>query len=295
MFFSSTHLKYTLLSVTLILCSFKSFALGQLGHQVVCQVSFEHLPTAQQSSINNLFKSMPAAHKKRLNEYTHSKPDAPITFAKSCVWADAIKRFDDYKQYASWHYLNVPRSTTDIKGVVCAENCVAQAIITHQQQVTTETDDWKKLQALMFLGHWLGDIHQPLHVSYASDWGGNKVKLTASDKARCDSLHWYWDECVLTTQKMKFEQWVSFLAPKWDTTKIKPWAPKNVWQWANESYQILTSPTFKYCQRNNGKCESYEGKVTLPDDYQTHFTPIINQRMVLAAKRLSAALQATSL
>jgi len=165
----------------------------------------------------------------------------------------------------------------------------------HQQQLTTEKNDWKKLQALMFLGHWLGDIHQPLHVSFASDWGGNKVKLTTSNKIHCDSLHWYWDECVLTTQNMRFDQWVSFLAPKWETLNVKPWAPENVWQWANESYQILIEPTFKYCQRNNGKCESYEGKVTLPDDYQAHYTPIINQRMVLAAKRLNKALEATSL
>jgi len=295
MFPFSSHTKYSFLFITLLLCSFNSLALGQLGHQVVCQVSFEHLSATQQNSINNLLKSMPAKHKKRLNNYTHSEPNSPITFAKSCTWADAIKKFDDYKQYASWHYLNVPRDTTEIKGTVCTENCVAQAIIMHQQQLTTEKNDWKKLQALMFLGHWLGDIHQPLHVSFASDWGGNKVKLTTSNKIHCDSLHWYWDECVLTTQNMKFDQWVSFLAPKWETLNVKPWAPENVWKWANESYQILIEPTFKYCQRNNGKCESYEGKVTLPDDYQAHYTPIINQRMVLAAKRLAVALKASSL
>ena len=34
--------------------------------------------------------------------------------------------------------------------------------------------------ALKFLGHWIGDLHQPLHVSYADDKGGNHVTLKKS-------------------------------------------------------------------------------------------------------------------
>jgi hypothetical protein len=31
---------------------------------------------------------------------------------------------------------------------------------------STTTDDKAKLAALKFLGHWIGDLHQPLHVSF---------------------------------------------------------------------------------------------------------------------------------
>jgi hypothetical protein len=34
-------------------------------------------------------------------------------------------------------------------------------------------DDEAKLEALKFLGHWVGDVHQPLHVSLEDDRGGN--------------------------------------------------------------------------------------------------------------------------
>lgn len=278
----------------LLLCSFKSFSLGQTGHQVVCQVAFDHLSEQQKNNINALLKHMPSSHKARLNKYTKSKKNADITFAKSCVWADAIKKMDSFKQYNSWHYLNVSRDTQSIENAVCKKDCIGQAIIKHQQQLATEKDSWKKLQALMFLGHWLGDIHQPLHISYANDWGGNKVKITAKSNSRCESLHWYWDDCVLSKQNKSFNQWITFLSKDWDNTTVKSWQPNNVWEWANESYQIVTSPAFKYCKKTQDVCKSYpKNKVTLPADYQAHFTPIINQQMLLAAKRLANVLTTT--
>jgi hypothetical protein len=33
----------------------------------------------------------------------------------------------------------------------------------------------QKLASLKFLGHWVGDIHQPLHVSFEDDWGGSSL------------------------------------------------------------------------------------------------------------------------
>jgi S1/P1 Nuclease len=49
----------------------------------------------------------------------------------------------------------------------------------------------EKLKSLMFLGHWIGDIHQPLHVSFEDDRGGNGVLVTGE----CDTsnLHSAWD------------------------------------------------------------------------------------------------------
>lgn len=32
-------------------------------------------------------------------------------------------------------------------------------------------------QALMFLAHFVGDVHQPLHVGFTSDAGGNSITV----------------------------------------------------------------------------------------------------------------------
>jgi len=281
-------------TILLLLCAFKSFSLGQLGHQVVCQLSFEHLSVTEQSKIDNLLKSMPPAHQNLLNEYTNSKQGAAINFAKACVWADAIKKLDRYKKHASSHYLNVPRDTLEIANATCKENCVGQAIISNQQKLFMQNQPWERLQALMFLGHFVGDIHQPLHVSYANDFGGNKVQISTQSNTRCTSLHWYWDDCVLAKQNKSFDQWIPFLDAQYNAQKVTRWQPAIVWQWANESYQIATSSTFKYCQKSQGVCKSYKrNKVTLPPNYQVQYAPVINQRMVMAAKRLTNLLQET--
>lgn len=308
MFNYLTQSKCVLLAITLTLFSFQSLALSQVGHQAVCQLSFEHLSSSQQTNINNLLQNIPAKHKKIINTYTKSEEDSIITYSKACTWPDAIKLLkrpensanlkesEELKRlhsFKSWHFLNIPRNTKKIENGACNENCIGQGILIHQQQLSTASDGWERVQALMFLGHWLGDIHQPLHVSYSDDLGGNRVKLT--DNSQCKSLHAYWDSCIINAQNKSFSELISFLNQQWESNPVKPWHSDNVWEWANESYQILTAPTFKYCQKIKGRCESYEGIITLPKGYQAQYASIINTRLVLAAKRLTSILQASSL
>jgi hypothetical protein len=58
----------------------------------------------------------------------------------------------------------------------------------------TTTDDKAKLAALKFLGHWIGDLHQPLHVSFEDDRGGGRV-LTSGPCGL--NLHAVWDGCIV--------------------------------------------------------------------------------------------------
>ncbi|WP_435277177.1 S1/P1 nuclease [Psychrobium sp. nBUS_13] len=120
------------------------------------------------------------------------------------------------------------------------------------------------------------------------------MKITKNSKVRCETLHWYWDDCVLSRQNNSFEQWIALLTPNTTAQSVKKWSKKNPWLWADESYQVVTSPTFMYCVKNRNICQIPLGnKVTLAGDYQERFAPIINQRMVLASKRLATVLTAS--
>jgi hypothetical protein len=50
--------------------------------------------------------------------------------------------------------------------------------------------------ALSFLVHFVGDSHQPLHVSYGSDRGGNEVK--ADFFGSQTNLHSVWDDSFIS-------------------------------------------------------------------------------------------------
>ena len=50
----------------------------------------------------------------------------------------------------------------------------------------------ERVQALQFLLHFVGDMHQPLHAADDHDQGGNAKKVSASG-LRAGNLHHYWD------------------------------------------------------------------------------------------------------
>jgi hypothetical protein len=57
----------------------------------------------------------------------------------------------------------------------------------------TSASAMDRLAALKFLGHWVGDGHQPLHVSCKDDRGGN----TMVEQGPCgDDRHAVWDTCI---------------------------------------------------------------------------------------------------
>ena len=283
---------FILISSSLI--SIPSFALGKLGHQVVCQLAFEHLSVSKQEKITHLLVNIPEKHQELINHYNYKKKGSAITFATACTWADAIKRAEEYKDFNSWHYLNVPRNQGNITENACQENCLPQAILHHQKVLANKdtTKAWSQAKALMFLGHWLGDIHQPLHVSFASDLGGNRVKLGHLG-TKCSSLHWYWDDCILYRGKNSKAQWLDLLSSQWQKNAPN-WQPEQVWQWANESFQIVRKPSFNYCQMDEqGFCLQPKQKVILPQDYLTQHQGIMEQRLLLAAKRLTQVLSAS--
>ncbi len=291
---TTKHLTFILLFCILTL-SKPSFALGKLGHQIVCQLAFEHLSQPKQKKITALLNAIPKQHQKLINHYNYQKQETPITFANSCTWADAVKRLEDFKDYSSWHYMNIPRTTTEIKANDCEKNCLPQAILKHQQVLAQNksNDRWQQAQALFFLGHWLGDIHQPLHISFSSDLGGNEIKFTHLEN-KCSNLHWYWDQCILYRGKDSKAKWLVLLNTQWSQHPQPNWQTEQVWQWADESFQLVKESSFNYCKLNKqGSCQKPKNKIKLPSDYLTQYQPIIEQRLLQAAQRLTNILEAT--
>ena len=282
---------------TLIFTAFSnpSFALGKLGHQIVCQLAFEHLSLAEQTQISTLLKVIPKKHQRLINSYNYKKQDSPITFANACTWADAIKRLESFRSYKPWHYMNVPRNHIHIKANDCSKNCLPKAILKHQQILAQSKGEanWKQVQALLFLGHWLGDIHQPLHISFADDLGGNNVKFSHLS-TKCNNLHWYWDECILYKGRNSKVKWLTLLTNKWNQHAQPNWQTEQVWQWADESFQLVKSASLNYCQLNSqGSCQKQTDKIRLPENYLTLHQVVIERRLLLAAQRLSKVLEAS--
>ena len=285
----------------LLLVSPASVALGKLGHQVVCQLAYQHLSINKQNKINALLVILSAEDKQLINRYNYRNSQNKITYADTCTWADAIKKDNKYDQYKPWHYLNIARNQTSVTQGSCTKNCVSHAILHHSRQLATAKTPQQRAHALMFLGHWLGDIHQPLHVSYADDLGGNQRRISTT-QGKCNNLHWLWDACLITanldtkinTIQSPYMRLLSKLSAQWHSAPISIWQQENVYQWASESLALIRAPAFTYCKiTQQDHCHPLTAKVIhLPRSYLVKYQPILEQRILQAAVRLNGLLSA---
>ncbi|MGJ8692001.1 MAG: S1/P1 nuclease [Thalassotalea sp.] len=271
--------------------AFNCFALNKFSHQLVCQLSYQNLSHQQQTTISQLFTHLSPQQTKLINQYNHRKANEPITFAKACTWADAIKKLTAYDYLKPWHYLNVARDTKMInahqQGAYCQQGCITNAINVHFNQFKNAKNKEQKLSALMLLGHWLGDIHQPLHISFASDYGGNNIKINS--KSKCKNLHRYWDQCLIPSTVKNYQRLLLNLQKQWPATNVE-FKLGAQWLWANETFQITTAPALSYCQYSDNGCISQNKPLTLTPAYQKLFQPILEQQLLSAAIRLNSLL-----
>jgi len=119
-------------------------------------------------------------------------------------WADDILKYDHWnwtapmhyrtckEEYCSWHHLP-PCGNPD---------CIVDALSDFTEIISSSEQTDKKVsreEALKFVIHFHGDIHQPLHFSYYG-YGGNSIKGKFCVKDTCDeniSIHAVWDYGIL--------------------------------------------------------------------------------------------------
>ncbi|MES2337267.1 MAG: S1/P1 nuclease [Pseudomonadota bacterium] len=176
------------LALVATLCSSPAWAYWEYGHQTIATIAYRNVKPETRARIDALLRQS------RLLE-TPTCPAA--TIEQASVWADCVKPLGERFSYAySWHYQNVDVCKPfDLKSACKDGNCVSAQItrdvkILQDPKVPTR----EKVQALAFLVHFVGDLHQPLHAGDRSDLGGNRAKadygIYAPDRL---NLHSIWD------------------------------------------------------------------------------------------------------
>jgi hypothetical protein len=243
-----------------------AWAWGDTGHKTVCEIAFNLAAPDTQSAIRALLRN-----------------DARFrTFSESCT-------FPDHPHVrASEHFINLPRTSSSLTSDACpqAPKCLLTAIKNDSAIISSRLRRQDKLTALKFLGHWVGDIHQPLHISFEDDRGGNNITVSG----RCSGkFHSSWDTCLLekaigTDVQAAGATLIASITPAMKAQ----WIASEPREWANESFAITEAVTTKYCVMAAGSCNSPSpAHITIDDAYVAMSAPIIRERLQRAGVRLA--------
>ena len=156
------------------------------------------------------------------------------TLVSVASWADEIRR--SRPETGPWHYVDIPvgRPHLDMARDCPKGECVIARIEDSEKVVANQsTPAGERREALMFLVHFVGDMHQPLHSADNQDKGGNTVIVQLADRRL--NLHSLWDGALLARMGNEDQLAASWTA---DSEKhFRKWSKGSVEDWAEQSHK----------------------------------------------------------
>ncbi len=174
--------------------------------------------------------------------------DAHISDAEVASWADQIRR--EQRDTAPWHYVDIPVTAgkfdreRDGRGgdnVIDALN--AQIKILSDKSGPRE----KRVEALKWVVHLVGDIHQPLHCAErGKDKGGNTRLVMYPGQREAQNLHKVWDTWLVreVVGRRKIAEVGDALAATIAPRNQKEWAKGTPESWANETHRVAVDVAY---------------------------------------------------
>jgi hypothetical protein len=259
-----------LLAALMLLATSHAQAWGREGHQVVANLAAAQLSPEARAEVDKLLALEPEA-----------------SLASISTWADEHRN----PATAPWHYVNFPRETCtfsaerDCPGGKCVVGAIEQQLAVLASPASAD----KRLAALKYLVHFVADVHQPLHAGYGDDRGGNTFQLQAF--LRGSNLHALWDTGLIKnlhedvgdlTARLQRTAPLSGRLASLQSAPITAVMAKvgedlSIVHAAEESCRIVGLDGF-YPER------------TVGTDYIERFTPMMEQRLILAGARLAGLL-----
>ena len=251
-----------LIFAAIVLTPLQAFAWGTDGHRIVCAIAWAEMKPAVREKVEGLLDIRDKA-----------------AFADLCNWADEYRGRGGHQETAPWHYVDVPpgAKTVDMHRD-CPEprSCAVGQIERDAATLRSGAPVDERARALKFLIHFVGDLHQPLHVSHARDEGGSKIR--GEFMGRATNMHSVWDFGIIRASGILWEEIADQLEHRVTATERKAWTASKPLDWANESLAIANAPETEYVVR--------EGPFDLGEDYERRELPVVEKRLSQAGVRL---------
>ncbi|HEX8179375.1 MAG TPA: S1/P1 nuclease [Pyrinomonadaceae bacterium] len=250
------------------LTSVRAAAWGQEGHAIVARIAAAHLSKKTQTAVVGLLQVDPFFQQKCAQAKT-------VADKLACIasWADTVRNENGT---AALHFVNIPvyapaaerryEPARDCKN----DQCVVAAIEANLSVLRTSSDAAARAEALKYVVHFLGDIHQPLHnavdhdadaanaenkaaghtpVTDRGDRGGNdKLVQWLGEEANafgCWNLHAVWDEGIIEQKNKNQATYAAALNKPLTAKRLATYQTGDPVAWANDALALAITRAYK--------------------------------------------------
>ena len=254
-----------LIIVAVVAGCLPTFAWGPEGHSLVARIADAQLTPAARGRVAAILG-----------------PDT--TMASIASWADQVRGSRDAT--APWHYVDIPIDQAHLNMVRdCPKgDCVLGKIEDFRKALNDPSiAPAQRREDLMFLIHFVGDMHQPLHCSDNKDKGGNGVRVEFF--GRQTNLHSVWDSGLLGRIGTE-DQLFGPLSTE-SARRARKWSKGTVEDWAEEAHKAAQKMVY-------GRLPKVAAGAPVPIDaaYEKKADPLIREQIEKAGARLAAVLNA---
>lgn len=272
-------MKSFVFSVMFIFASNFLFAWGQNGHRITAQICYDNLSDAARKKVDAALG----------NDF----------LTQVATWPDYIRSEKKWDFAKNWHFITVDPGTTaeevlakvkdngKIDNVIEAIELMKKilegdkASINFFEDLMKENDvtalnNSTEATAIAFLIHFIGDVHQPLHVGKSDDFGGNSVKVLWFDEP--SNLHSVWDEGLIQQEQLSFTEFAEFVH-KHSVSEKEGWETASITEWADESVAHRNDIYARMDTNLDGYPDKVYGLPNMSYQYQHDFLPVIEDRL----------------
>ena len=260
-----------------------AFCWWETGHQTVARIAASLLTAGAQAKVAEILG-------------VANTPDAVSdAMAKASTWADETKAETGT---GDWHFIDLALQDTkaNIPDRCSNDNCVTARITLFARQLKTSSN----LEALRYLIHFVGDIHQPLHAVSDADLGGN-CELLNPTVGKAKNLHALWDGEIIDEMNMSDKELAASLEQQLTTEQQQKLAAGSADDWAWESHELAIADIYqklhipvepiifpKSCA--NAPSEITQFRTPVDGLYINSMKPVIQEQLLMGGVRLAKLL-----
>ena len=261
------------LLVAAFVCPPRAAAWGQAGHKIVAMIAAEHLDDDAEAEVRRLLGG-PS------NQSTANK------MAGAANWADTI--IGQRPETARWHYVNIPRDAAGYNAADHCQNvtdngqdlgdCIVEAIRRNRETLADDSNsDAARRDALRFVIHFVGDLHQPLHAGFPDDRGGNGIVVRFFGSQM--KLHKVWDSGIIGEAQLSERHFADELLALITPSSVPSLQSGSVVGWAEQSWRLAKSNAY-----------AIPANKQLGQTYYNRNWEVVDRRLTEAGLRLARVL-----